>query len=80
MADFMLHGFALGASAWAFFHTGSLFLSLWCFFLAQALFVLIPARIGKKQAATSINDSNNDVNFQRAYREAEAAVRKLSTH
>lgn len=60
---------------WAIFYTGSLFLGLWTFFLTQALFIAIPSswRADSSSSQTTEKDS-----FARAYRSAEAAVRKLS--
>ena len=43
LADLGLIGLGLASAAWAFMHTGSLFLAIWCFFRTQALFVFIPA-------------------------------------
>lgn len=84
-ADLFLSGFSLAAGIWAFFNTGSAFLSIWTLFLVQALFVFIPSRMGAKGNKTNSTTLDNNhfdlktVNFQRAYRNAEAAVRKLSS-
>ena len=85
--DLFLNGFSLAAGVWAFVHTDSIFLGIWCLFLIQALFVFIPARFDSKRSLNTSgigNDSNendnNAANFQQAYRDAEAAVRKLSIH
>lgn len=81
--DLILTVFSFATAIWAFAHTGSLFLTLWCFFLMQALFIFIPVKIGGGQMkdTNANNDQNENIeaNFQRAYRDAEAAVRKLST-
>ena len=83
LADLLLNLLSIATAVWAFSYSGSLFLTIWCFFLIQALFVLIPKKISKKQSLEDQSKSdqrNNHNNFQQAYREAEAAVRKLSTH
>ena len=61
---------------WTMFYTGSLFLGLWTFFLTQALFIAIPS---SWRADSSSCQSIETDSFARAYRSAEAAVRKLST-
>jgi len=78
LADFGLNGLSLASAIWAAGQTGSVFLSLWCFFLVQALFVAIPARLGRRNRGTPAGPENED-RFQRAHRTAEAAVRKLSS-
>ncbi len=79
LADLGLNGLSVATAFWAASYTGSLFLTIWCFFLTQALFVAIPTSIKQSTSNRSTLDTS-DVDFQRAYREAEAAVRKLSTH
>lgn len=76
LLDAGLSVMALAAAVWAAISTGSVFLALWCFFLVQALFVAIPDRISARRAQRApavVNDG-----FERAYRTAEAAVRRLS--
>jgi len=73
---------ALAAGIWAALGTGSLFLALWCFFLVQALFVAIPDRVPADRVtgrAAPGAASGPEDDFGRAYRNAEAAVRRLST-
>lgn len=82
MLDAGLSGLALAAAAWAAISTGSLFLALWCFFLVQALFVAIPERMSAprnhgRRARGSASAVDDD--FERAYRNAETAVRRLAT-
>jgi hypothetical protein len=82
MLDAGLSGLALAAAVWAAISTGSLFLALWCFFLVQALFVAIPNRMSAprnhgRRAQKSASAVDDD--FERAYRNAEAAVRRLAT-
>ena len=67
---------ALVAAVWAAMSTGSLFLALWCFFLVQALFVAIPDRISTGRKSSPPIMAGDD--FDKAYRSAEAAVRRLS--
>jgi len=76
LLDLGLTATSLIVAFWAAVHSGSLFLSLWTFFLLQALFVAIPPiwRSGRGAQPNSYDEA-----FQRAYRSAEAAVRKLST-
>ena len=78
LADFGLTAFSLATAFWACAQTGSLFLTLWCFFLIQALFAHITSG-GKasKAAKTGVRIYPDD--FRRAYQNAEAAVRKLSS-
>ncbi len=83
VADMGLNALSLIAAIWALESTGSLFLSLWCYFLLQALFVAIPANL-KRTAATPLTSMEQltgqaieDEAFQRAYRSAEAALRRM---
>lgn len=79
LADLGLNALSIASAFWALHHTGSLLLSFWCFFLVQALFVYIPTGIKRPNLEKAvIPDSESD--FKRAYRTAETAVRKLSTH
>lgn len=72
--DLGLSMLALAAAITTTVHTGSLMLTLWCYFLTQAAFVLIPGGSTKQpQAAT-------DDRFNRAYRTAESAARRIVTH
>jgi hypothetical protein len=76
LMDLGLTALGVVVSIWATAHSGSLFLGLWTFFLMQALFVAIPKQW---RGTGSIQQIKQDEAFQRAYRSAEAAVRKLST-
>lgn len=78
LADLGLTGLSLAAAIWAATQSGSVFLSIWCFFLVQALFVAIPTRISRKAGERRPGQYRED-RFQRAYRTAEAALRKLSS-
>lgn len=75
LADLGLVALSLMTAYWSAAHTGSLFLGVWTFFLMQALFVAIPRqwRAGHTERQLPPEDP-----FQRALRNAEAAVRKLS--
>lgn len=64
---------SLVTAFWALAHSGSVFLGIWTLFLLQALFVAIPRDITKNRDCISQDD-----HFQRAYLNAEAAVRKLA--
>ena len=59
-------------------HTQSLFIGLWCFFLCQALFVFIPSTLQRKATTTASRTVAED-RFERAHRDAVAALRKLSS-
>jgi len=73
LADLGITAFGLAAAAFAFGRTGSVFAAAWCLFLVQALFAFIPAR-----ETTAMADEPGADRFDRAYRAAEAAVRRLS--
>ena len=75
LADLGLHLSALLAGAWAYLHSGSVFLGIWSFFLVQALFVAIPGMVAGRGA-----DTGDPIDpFETASRGAEAALRRLST-
>lgn len=79
IADMGLSVLGLIAAIWAFDSTDSLFLSFWCYFLVQALFVLIPTGLQRPTSKPSTAEQpTNDEAFQRAYRSAEAALRRLN--
>lgn len=71
---------ALGglAALWALNQSNSPFLALWCFFLIQALFVVIPKQLYPRSGVHPHGEDSQDT-FQKAYRNAQAAVRKLSS-
>ncbi len=77
LLDLGLSGLGLAAGIWAALSSGSLFLGLWCFFLVQALFVGIPRSVAKAPARSG---PHVDASFQRAHRNAEIALRKLSAN
>ena len=70
---------ALIAGLWAFAHADSLFLGIWTFFLVQALFVAIPTASGRQPKGSADANAGPD-HFEQAYRTAETALRRLSTH
>jgi|TARA_Y100000310_G_scaffold200189_2_gene200195 hypothetical protein len=72
--DLILSGLGLAASVWAMMQSESLFMTMWCYFLVQALFVAIPTRVRPLAA----NHQQHEQQFQSAYRNAEAALGKLS--
>jgi hypothetical protein len=74
LADLLLNGLALAAGLWAAGRTGSVFAALWCFFLTQAWFSSLggPAWRGRG------SDPPTEDRFERAYRAAETALRRLS--
>jgi len=76
LADLGLIGFGVSSGAWAFMHTGSLFLSIWCFFLTQALFVFIPRHTRNRTRHPAVKSEDR---FERAHSNAQAALHRLST-
>lgn len=76
LLDLGLTALSLIIAIWAWSHSGSDFLGIWTFFLLQALFVAIPPQI--RSANTKDQQAVDNHSFLRAYRSAEAAVRKLS--
>jgi hypothetical protein len=74
-ADLGLCGLGLAAAVWATTQSHSLGLALWCFFLVQALFVLIPARLTREGSCQQADDG--EARFERAYRSAESALRRM---
>jgi hypothetical protein len=74
LMDMALTGLSLVASVWALSRTGSVFLGTWCFFLVQALFTAIPRSIGNKPVPEELAATSD---FERARRQADAALRQL---
>jgi hypothetical protein len=78
LLDLALSAASVAITTWAALHSGSLFLAAWCFFLVQALFVAIPPAIrGRQRSAATATGHNED--FERARRQAEAALHQLFT-
>jgi hypothetical protein len=76
--DLGLNALSISASVWAITRSGSVFLATWCFFLVQALFVGIPPAVNKK-ANPKRNTAPDNERFERAKRQADAALRTLFT-
>jgi len=76
LVDLGLTALSVVIAFWAATHSGSLFLGIWTFFLMQALYVVIPQPL---RTGGGFQKNAEDDAFQRAYRNAEAAVRQLST-
>ena len=74
--DMGLQLLSVAAAVWALQHTGSIWLSLWSFFLMQSLFVFVPTRGSSTQSTTA--DLLTESGFNKAYRSAEAALRRIS--
>ena len=75
LLDLALSAASVAVTAWAALHSSSLFLAAWCCFLVQALFVAIPPAIrGRQRIATA---TGHNENFERARRQAEAALHQL---
>ena len=70
--DCLLNLASLSAGVWAYGVSGSFAAGTWCFFLTQALFVLIPERLGRRQPMDETDTA--DDRFARARRAAEAAL------
>lgn len=78
LMDLGLNALSISAAVWAITRSGSVFLATWCFFLVQALFVVIPPTIKGKtmpERSTALDSEN----FERARRQADAALRQLFT-
>ena len=76
LMDLGLNALSISAAVWAITRSGSVFLATWCFFLVQALFVVIPPTIKGKtmpERSTALDSEN----FERARRQADAALRQL---
>ena len=76
LLDMGLTGLSVITSIWALSRTGSVFLGTWCFFLVQALFAAIPQSIARK---ASNPEHAKDDGFERARRQADAALKTLIT-
>jgi hypothetical protein len=76
LLDMALTGLSLVASIWALSRTGSVFLGAWCFFLVQALFTAIHRSMGGPVTEESMPGNHN---FERARRQADAALKQLIT-
>ena len=78
LMDLGLSALSISAATWAMSRSGSVFLATWCFFLVQALYVAIPPTIQRKvnEKQTTPADRRN---FERAKRQADAALQQLFT-
>ena len=76
LMDLGLGALSVSAAVWAISRSGSVFLATWCFFLVQALFVAIPPAVPRK-AALKPNTPAESRNFERAKRQADAALHQL---
>jgi hypothetical protein len=76
--DLGLGALSVSAAVWAITRSGSVFLATWCFFLVQALFVAIPPAVQRK-ARPEQNMLADSENFERARRQADAALAQLFT-
>ena len=78
LMDLGLNALGVSAAVWAISRSGSIFLATWCFFLVQALFVAIPPSVQRKAQAQQ-NTPADRANFERAKRQADAALHHLFT-
>ena len=76
IADLGLSAMSVSATAWALTRSGSVFLATWCFFLVQALFVVIPPKLGKRNNEKQHRAPESGA-FDMARRQADAALRQL---
>lgn len=76
LMDLGLSALSVSAAAWAITRSGSVFLATWCFFLVQALFVAIPRSVQHETDRPIPADNDN---FERARRQADAALKQLFT-
>lgn len=73
--DLALSALAVLIFAWAFVRTGSVFLATWSFFLVQALWTQVPRKL--QQTTTAASAAGDNPGFERARRQADAALRQL---
>jgi len=78
LMDMGLSAMSTVVSLWAISRTGSVFLATWCFFLVTALFVAIPQTVRKTRRTPSDLPIEHE-NFERAKRQADQALRQLSS-
>jgi len=78
LMDLGLNALSVSAAVWALTRSNSVFLATWCFFLVQALFVAIPPAV-QRQAKEKQNTPVDSKNFERAKRQADAALHHLFT-
>lgn len=78
LMDLGLGALSISAAVWAITRSGSVFLATWCFFLVQALFVAIPPAVQRKAKPEQNTPAGNE-NFERARRQADAALGQLFT-
>jgi len=78
LMDLGLNTLSVSAAVWAITRSGSVFLATWCFFLVQALFVAIPPAVQRKPKSP-VNTATENEGFERARRQADAALRQLFT-
>ncbi len=79
LLDLGLSAFGLAAALWAITWSGSVFLAIWCFFLVQSLFVSIPRSLHRRTDVGQTKTAR-DERFQRAYRDAENAIRRITSN
>jgi hypothetical protein len=79
LMDLCLCAFSFAAAFVAALHTGSYFLAIWCFFAAQAFFAVIPVSVRPSCQGQAVQQLDAE-NFQRAFRRAEASIRRLSSN
>ncbi len=84
LADLVISIVTFTAAIAAAFQSHSIFLAFWSFFLAQAMIVPVLNYVfnkgnrDKDRSSTSAHVNCTEQHFQRAYRNAESALRKLA--
>lgn len=78
LLDLGLCALSLVVAIRVFGHTGSLALAIWCLFLIQALVAMIPADFKRRSTSDYPLQMQQSDRFDRAWRSAERALRKLS--
>ncbi len=69
----------LGAALWTYAHSSSLALASWSFFLVQAIFALLPTRLGQQPHQESHAPGSQEVDdFVVAHQAAQKALSRLS--
>lgn len=78
LLDLGISALSVSAAVWAITRSGSVFLATWCFFLVQALFIVIPPAVKRKQVVERNTPANGE-KFDLARRQADEALRQLFT-
>ena len=82
MGDLLLIAISFLFSAWAILETHSVFVAVWCFFMALAVGGCLFQELTPINNKSAGNDFQINANnkFQRAYKAAELALKRVVTH